>query len=208
MNSKWHERFSMDEYFYGKEPNLFLVQATKQLPKGKILCIAEGEGRNSVFLASRGYDVTAWDFAQSGIEKTKRLAEDRGVIVNTEWHDLADVAWEEEEWDAIIHIFGHFPTPIFERTVEGIRKALKPGGYYVSELYTKEQIEYGTGGPKEIENLCDPATLLSRFSDYFIQHFYIGEVERIEGQGHTGVAHVVQSIFRKRGSAKVEKNKF
>ncbi|MBO0994162.1 class I SAM-dependent methyltransferase [Bacillus sp. SD088] len=198
----------MDEYFYGREPNLFLVQAAKQLPKGKILCIAEGEGRNSVYLASKGYDVTAWDFAQSGIEKTKRLAEDRGVIVNTEWHDLANVAWEEEEWDAIIHIFGHFPTPIFERTVEGIRKALKPGGYYVSELYTKEQIEYGTGGPKEIGNLCDPATLLTRLSDYFIQHFYIGEVERIEGQGHTGVAHVVQSIFRKRSSDKVEKNKF
>ncbi len=149
MNSKWHERFSTEEYFYGKEPNLFLVQAEQRLPKGKILCIAEGEGRNSVFLASKGYDVTAWDFAQSGIEKTKKLAEDRGVVVKTEWHDLTDVVWEEEEWDAIIHIFGHFPPPVFTRTMAGIRKALKPGGYYVSELYTKEQLDYGTGGPKE-----------------------------------------------------------
>ncbi|GIN59013.1 methyltransferase [Lederbergia ruris] len=198
MNSKWHERFLGDEYFYGKEPNLFLVQAEQQLPKGKILCIAEGEGRNSVFLASKGYDVTAWDFAPSGIEKTKKLARDRGVVVKTELHDLADVVWGEEEWDAIIHIFGHFPPPIFERTMEGIRKALKPGGFYVSELYTKEQIKYETGGPKEVDNLCNPGILLGNFPDYFIQHFYIGEVERIEGQGHTGVAHVVQSIFQKR----------
>ncbi|MCJ7840014.1 class I SAM-dependent methyltransferase [Lederbergia sp. NSJ-179] len=198
MNEKWHERFSSDEYFYGKEPNLFLVEVEKILPKGKILCIAEGEGRNSVFLASQGYDVTAWDFAQAGLDKTKKLAHERGVVVKTELHDLANVEWEEEQWDAIIHIFGHFPTPIFERTMQGIRRALKPGGYYVGELYTKEQIRYGTGGPKEIDNLCDPGTLLERFSGYFIQHFYIGEVERIEGQGHTGVAHVVQSIFQKR----------
>ncbi|MCR2822307.1 class I SAM-dependent methyltransferase [Lederbergia panacisoli] len=198
MKAHWNERFSSEEYYYGKEPNDFLVTAQPYIPKGNILCIAEGEGRNSVFLASKGYDVTAWDFAPSGLEKIKSLAAERSVDVKTELHDLADVTWEEEKWDAIVHIFGHFPKPIFNRTMQGIQKSLKPNGFYVSELYTKEQIQYGTGGPGNPEFLCDPKTLLEMFTGYFIKHFFIGEVERIEGSGHTGIAHVVQSVFQKK----------
>ena len=198
MTNAWHEKFSEEEYVYGKEPNEFVVEAASYLPDGKILCIAEGEGRNAVYLAKQGHEVTAWDYAQAGLDKTARLAEEENVRVAAELHDLADVEWEAEQWDAIVHIFGHLPKPILDRTLEGIKKALKPGGMYVSELYTKEQLRYGTGGPKDLEMLIDPKDMLRHFDGYFIQHFFVGEAERNEGKLHTGKAHVVQSIFQKR----------
>ena len=198
MTNTWHERFSTKEYVYGKEPNDYLVEAAQNLPIGKVLCIAEGEGRNSVYLASLGFDVTAWDYAPSGLKKTKLLADEKGVVVKTELHDLAEVNWEDEQWDAIVHIFGHFPSDVMERTLVGIKTALKPGGYYVSELYTKEQLHYGTGGPRVESMLIDPVKMLEQFDEYFVKHFHIGEVNRVEGQLHTGTAHVVQCIFQKR----------
>lgn len=198
MTNSWHERFSAEEYVYGKEPNEFLVEAAQNLPKGKVLCIAEGEGRNAVYLASLGFEVTAWDFAQAGLDKTKQLADEKGVVVNTELHDLAEVKWEDKQWDAIVHIFGHFPGNVMNRTLSGIKKALKPGGFYISELYTKEQLRYATGGPRDEEMLCDPIKILEQFDGYFVKHFHIGEVNRVEGQLHTGTAHVVQSMFKKR----------
>ncbi|MFS0689679.1 methyltransferase domain-containing protein [Sporosarcina sp. 179-K 8C2 HS] len=201
MTNFWHERFSTEEYIYGKEPNQFVVEAARMLPIGKVLCIAEGEGRNSVYLASLGYDVTAWDYAQAGLDKTEQLANEKGVAVKTELRDLAEVEWEEEQWDAIVHIFGHFPEDVMNRTMAGVQKALKVGGFYVSELYTKEQLRYGTGGPRDIAMLMDPADILQKFDGYFIKHFHVGEVNREEGQLHTGTAHVVQSIFQKREEA-------
>ena len=198
MTNSWHERFSTDAYIYGKEPNAFLVEAVGQLPTGKVLCIAEGEGRNSVYLASLGFDVTAWDYAPAGLAKTNRLADEKGVVVKTELQDLADVLWEEEQWDVIVHIFVHFPKTVMDHTLTGIKKALKPGGFYVSELYTKEQLRYGTGGPRIEEMLCNPVEMLEKFNGYFVSHFHIGEVNRVEGQLHKGTAHVVQSVFQKR----------
>lgn len=118
--------------------------------------------------------------------------------MHTELHDLAEVDWQAEEWDAIVHVFGHVPPAVLERTLTGIKKALKPGGVYISELYTKEQLTYGTGGPRDELLLIDPIQLLQAFDGYFIKHFHVGEVHREEGKLHTGTAHVVQSIFRKR----------
>ncbi|MGG0668419.1 class I SAM-dependent methyltransferase [Sporosarcina koreensis] len=201
MGNYWHERFSAEEYIYGKEPNQFVVEAASMLPKGKVLCIAEGEGRNAVYLASLGYDVTTWDFAQSGLNKTRQLAEEQGVSVKTELRDLAEVEWEAEQWDAIVHVFGHLPPDIMDRTMEGIQMTLKPGGYYISELYTKEQLRFGTGGPGNAAMLVDPADMLKKFDGYFIKHFYVGEVNREEGLQHTGQAHVAQSMFQKREEA-------
>lgn len=198
MTNTWHERFSGEEYIYGKEPNEFIAGAAYILQQGKVLCIAEGEGRNAVYLASLGHDVTTWDYAQAGLDKTERLANEKGVSVLTELRDLADVEWEAEQWDAIVHVFGHLPKDVMDRTIKGIQKSLKRGGYYISELYTKEQLHYQTGGPKDETMLVEPVELLNQFNNYFTKHFYVGEVKREEGQLHTGIAHVVQCIFQKR----------
>lgn len=201
MTNHWHERFQAEEYMYGKEPNAFVAMVSHQLPKGKVLCIAEGEGRNAVHLAKLGFTVTTWDYAASGLEKTTRLAGEHGVVVATELRDLAEVEWEDEQWDAIVHIFGHVPKNVMNRTIAGVKKALKPGGYYVSEMYSKEQLAYGTGGPQNEAMLVDPKEMLQQFDGYFIEHFYVGEAYRAEGILHTGDAHVVQCLFQKREDA-------
>ncbi len=201
MTNHWHERFNTEEYMYGKEPNAFVTAIADKLPKGKILCIAEGEGRNAVYLATLGFSVTTWDYAASGLEKTKRLAEENNVVVQTALHDLSEVEWEAEQWDAIVHIFGHLPKDVMDRTMAGVKKALKPGGYYLSEMYTKEQLQYGTGGPPNEAMLVDPKEMLRQFENYFVEHFYVGEVHRKEGILHTGDAHVVQCLFQKREDA-------
>ncbi len=199
MANEWHERFLSETYIYGKAPNTFVTDIVDKLPAGgNVLCIAEGEGRNAVYLAKQGFSVTAWDYAQSGLDKTKTLAEEHGVHVETALRDLEDVEWGTEQWDAIVHIFGHVPEPILQRTFKGVNQALKVGGYYVSEMYTKEQLRYGTGGPPVASMLIDPKMILEAFESYFFAHFYIGEVTRYEGVLHTGRAHVVQSLLKKR----------
>lgn len=201
MTNHWHEKFKNEVYMYGKEANAFVQEIAKQLPEhAKVLCIAEGEGRNAVYLASLGHDVTAWDYAQSGLDKTENLAKEQGVKVQTVLCDLATVDWEQEaaSWDVIVHIFGHLPKEIMDRTIEGVQQALVVGGSYVSEMYTTEQLDYGTGGPPTKSMLIEPATFLQAFSQFFITHFYVGEVVRHEGVSHTGKSHVVQSFLRKR----------
>ncbi|OKL37790.1 class I SAM-dependent methyltransferase [Domibacillus mangrovi] len=194
----WHERFKEEEYVYGKEASEIVRIAAEKLRKeSRVLSIAEGEGRNAVFLAENGLHVTTWDYALSGIEKTKKLALERGVVVEAEFCDLAEAEWTEDKWDAVIHVFGHFPVPVFEKTMEGIKKSLKPGGLYVSELYSTEQIHFKSGGPRDIELLYTPIQMLNTFQDWYIHHFYTGEAKRNEGKLHQGTSHVIQSIFQK-----------
>lgn len=194
----WHERFKEKEYVYGKEASEIIRIAAEKIKKeGEVLSIAEGEGRNAVFLAQKGFHVTTWDYALSGIEKTKSLALEREVTVKAEFCDLAQADWAENKWDAVIHVFGHFPKPIFEKTVEGIKKSLKPGGLYVAELYSTEQLRFHSGGPRDIHLLHTPVQLLNAFEGWYVQHFYTGEAERNEGKLHQGTSHIIQSIFQK-----------
>ncbi|MDN4493573.1 methyltransferase domain-containing protein [Ureibacillus aquaedulcis] len=194
----WHSRFQGEDYVYGKKPNLFLEEAQLKLQlTGKALAIAEGEGRNAVFLAQQGMDVTAWDYAESGLEKAKKLAEERNVHVNTVLVDLNEANWEKDNWDEIVCIFGHFPEELRSKTLLGVKAAVKPGGYYISEVYSTKQIPYKSGGPRELEFLYRPEEILETFSDWHIKHFFMGEVERNEGDLHNGLSHVIQFIGQK-----------
>lgn len=198
----WDERFQQEDYVFGTEPNEFVKQAEPFFSmEGQTLSIAEGEGRNSVFLAKQGHRVTAWDYAPSGLEKIQRLAESQGVRVTTELVDLQEAEWQENVWDEVVCVFGHFPAELRAKTLQGIKKAVKPGGIFVCEVYSPYQLlfEYGSGGPKDLTLLYRPEDFLGLFSDWKIHHFFMGEVVRHEGPGHNGLSHVIQFIGRKLG---------
>ncbi|MCA1031154.1 class I SAM-dependent methyltransferase [Bacillus timonensis] len=194
----WHTRFQASEYIYGTEPNEFLAQSQKKLKlTGNALAIAEGEGRNAVFLAQQGMNVTTWDYAEAGLAKTRKLAALRNVEVKTELIDLNEATWTENSWDEIVCVFGHFPKELRMKTLQGVKAAVKPGGYFVSEVYSVYQLPYGSGGPKDVELLYQPEEFLQAFSDWRIQHFFMGEVVRNEGALHNGLSHVIQFIGQK-----------
>lgn len=196
--TSWHERFQTKEYLYGTEPNEFIKKIHPNLKlSGDALAIAEGEGRNAVYLAEQRMRVTAWDIAQSGLDKTVQLAKNRSVTVSTELVDLSQATWPENKWDEIICVFGHYPKEVQQKTFEGVKRALKPGGYFLMEVYSVDQLQYGTGGPKTEQLLYRPEEVLSAFNDYRIVHFFTGEVVRNEGILHNGLSHVIQLAVQK-----------
>lgn len=196
--SHWDNRFKADHYVYGKEANAFLTEIHHKLDlSGNALAIAEGEGRNAVYLAEQGMNVTTWDFAQSGLDKTEQLAKERGVTVSTELVDLNEANWKENTWDEIVCVFGHFPTDLRVKTLQNIKKAVKPGGYFVTEVYSHYQVPYKSGGPPVVDMLYKPEEFLTTFSDWRIEHFFMGEVMRHEGDLHNGLSHVIQFAGQK-----------
>lgn len=192
----WNDRFKNEKYVYGTEPNVFLKEM-QSLLSGEVLSIAEGEGRNAVFLAEQGLSVTAWDYAESGLDKVGKLAAKQNVRVNTELVDLAEAQWQQNRWNGIVNVFGHFPEEVRQKTIKGVKEALKPDGYFIAEVYSRYQISYRSGGPKEVDFLYRPEDFLQEFSDWRIVHFFMGEVTRHEGDLHNGLSHVIQFIGQK-----------
>ncbi|MDZ7267258.1 MAG: class I SAM-dependent methyltransferase [candidate division KSB1 bacterium] len=193
----WDERYSVAEYVYGTQANDFLVSVWPRLPAGKVLCLAEGEGRNAVFLAEKGFEVVAVDSSAVGLAKLARLAQTRGVKVETVCADLADFEMAREAWSAVVSIFAHLPravrAPLHRRVVAG----LQPGGVFVLEAYTPAQLQFKTGGPSSLELLMDLPTLLEelRGLDFLIAREVEREVQ--EGLLHRGRSAVVQILAGK-----------
>ena len=190
----WDERYNTAEYVYGTEPNDFLASVIEDIPRGRVLCIAEGEGRNAVFLAEHGYDVVAVDASAVGLEKAGRLAKARGVIVETQIADLAHFDIEPDSWDAVISIFAHVPPeirkPLHQKIVEGLRS----GGVLVLEAYTPEQIRLGTGGPPVAEMTMSLEALRTELDGLVFKHAVELQREVVEGRFHTGTGAVVQVV--------------
>lgn len=198
MMNKWQERFNQTDYVFGKEANVFIQEAAARFTIGPdVLAVAEGEGRNAVFLAEQGCDVTIWDFAQSGLDKAQALAKEKGVQLKTKIQDLQEANWPIDKYDTIICVFGHFNPELRVQTLKGIRQAVKPGGLFVTEVYAKEQIDYGTGGPKD-ETYLYEMTDFDVFSDWEHLHVEKKEVVREEGAGHSGLSQVIQFAGRKK----------
>ncbi len=195
---QWEQRYGADEYFYGVEPNDFLRASLHQIPKGKVLCLADGEGRNSVFIAEEGYEVSSVDLAEAGIAKTKSLAVSRGVVVDAQVGDLALFDLGTNYWQGIISIFAHMPQSLRRDLHARVIEALAPGGVFVLEAYTVDQIGRGTGGPQVPELLMSADILREELTSLEVLH--LKELTRtvVEGAGHTGEAAVVQFIGRKR----------
>lgn len=147
VTNTWNERYDTEEFVYGREPNAFLAGVSAMMPPGDVLCLAEGEGRNAVFLARQGHRVLAVDASAVGLSKAARLAEEHGVRIETLTTDLADLVIEPGRWDAIVSIFCHVPPPVRRVLHRQAVAGLRPGGLFVLEAYTPAQLELRTGGP-------------------------------------------------------------
>jgi SAM-dependent methyltransferase len=193
----WDERYSADEYVFGKEPNRFLAENFARIPKGKVLCLAEGEGRNAVFLARQGYDVTAVDASAVGLAKARRLAEEHGVQVRWICADLAGYDPGVDQWDGIVSIFCHL-SPDVRRTLHArLPGALKRGGVLLLEAYTPAQLAYRTGGPSNVERMMTASDLATELPGLVFHRLQELEREIVEGKYHHGMSAVVQLIAEK-----------
>ena len=197
--NRWQERFSTPDFVFGKEPNEFLIRCKDLLPReGKALAVADGEGRNSVFLAQQGLDVTATEFAPAAIEKARQLAAEHNVSVNFIETDVHDWHYPKNTFDVVVEIFTQFSTPP-KRAVKwaGMRRTLKPGGLLIIRGYTPKQLQYGTGGPKQIDQLYTFEKLESMFNDFTDLSIVEEELELSEGHGHDGMSAVIGLTGRK-----------
>lgn len=193
----WNQRFASSEFVYGTEPNSFLAQHANVLV-GPVLSIAEGEGRNAVFLASLGLDVLGVDGSEVGLAKAHALAASRGVTIRTEVANLATYEPPENAFGSVVSISAHLPSAVRKRLHRLVERSLKPGGVILLEAYTAAQLARDTGGPKDPDMLMSRAALEEEFPN--CEPIISREVERevVEGAFHTGLACVVQFIARKR----------
>lgn len=190
----WDERYSQSGYVYGTEPNEFLAEAAARIPLGPVLSLGEGEGRNAAYLASLGHHVTAVDQSEVGLAKAQRLAAERGLTIETVPADLESFPIQPGTWAGIVSIFCHLPrrirVPLYAAAVRG----LQPGGIFVLEAYTPQQIGRGTGGPQDPDMLVSLADLTEELAGLEFVHARELERDVREGEYHTGVASVVQVI--------------
>jgi cyclopropane fatty-acyl-phospholipid synthase-like methyltransferase len=197
--SVWDERYSIEEYLFGTSPNAFLKAHTALLKRGdRVLAVADGEGRNSVWLADNGLAVHAVDASRVGVAKARRLAQARGVSIEFEVADLAQWAWPVAHYDAVVAIFIQFAAPeLRARLFEGMKQALKPGGLLLMEGYRPEQIAYATGGPPHAENMYEEEMLRAAFSGFEILELRAYDAEIQEGLGHRGMSALIDFVARK-----------
>ena len=195
----WDERYAADEYLFGTSPNAFLAREVHRLtPGSKVLAVADGEGRNSVFLAQHGHRVVATDVSERALDKARALAERRGVEVEYRQANLAELEWPVEAYDAVVGIFIQFAGPgLREDIFDGILRSLKRGGLLLLEGYREEQLAYRTGGPPNIENLYTEDRLRSAFSTWEIELLDAYDAEIEEGTGHSGKSALIDLVARK-----------
>ena len=198
---RWNARFAADGFVFGTEPNAFLASQRGRLAPGmSALCVADGEGRNSVWLAKQGLDVTAFDFSPVGLAKAMKLAQQNGVKVDYRHADVNDWDWDAAQYDVVVAIFVQF-TPPAERSrmFEGMVHALRPGGLLILQGYRPEQLQYATGGPKRVENLYTEALLRESFAALEILHLASHDDVVDEGAGHKGMSALIDLVARRRG---------
>ncbi len=196
---RWQERFAAPGYLFGTAPNTFLKDHAHLLKKGeKALTIADGEGRNGVFLAEQGLDVLSIDFSPVAQEKARKLAAERGVTLKVEQADILNWEWPAEAFDVVAGIFFQFAGPDGRAKIfAGIKKALKPGGLLLLEGYGPKQLEYKTGGPGKLENLYTRELLEKTFADFASIEVREYDAEINEGAGHGGMSALVDLVGRK-----------
>lgn len=193
----WNNVYSSNDYYYGTKPNDFLAEHVGKL-NGRILSLAEGEGRNAVFMAEQGLDVLAVDGSDVGLRKAQELAQSRNVQIDTLLTDLNDFVPPANSLDGVLSVFAHLPSATRHVLHQRCEQALKPNGIFMLEGYSQAQLSRTTGGPKNPDMLFRLEELLKDFSS---SDMVLGqEIDRevLEGRGHTGLASVVQLIIMRK----------
>ncbi|WP_462321992.1 SAM-dependent methyltransferase [Halochromatium sp.] len=195
----WDQRFDRDDYLYGTEPSQFLVAQSDLLQPGlRALTVADGEGRNAVYMAERGLKVTAMDSSQVALDKAHKLASARSVQVDFQHADLQHWPWSPEAYDLVAAIFIQFAEPALRADIfAGMQQTLAPGGWLLLHGFTPDQLNYGTGGPPCAELLYTPELLRDAFTGLEILRLEAYELELQEGDGHAGHSALIDLVARK-----------
>jgi len=198
MKQFWNERYAASNFAYGKESNQFLKENLHFLPKGKVLFVAEGEGRNAVFAAKNGFEVSAFDYSESGQQKALMLAQEQGVSVDYLVSDVLELPYEKESFDGIVLIFAHFPAEIRKQAHLKLLELLKPGGKIIFEAFGKEQLNYTSGGPKDIDMLFSEEEVRNEFPGISFDSLSTEKIVLDEGLFHQGEGVVVRFVGTKK----------
>ncbi len=195
----WDKRFSTPDYIFGTEPNAWLAAHADLLQPGmRVLAVADGEGRNSVWMAQRGLAVDAFDISPIGVDKARQLAQHAGVQVNFQVAGVEDFAWKVGEYDAVVAIFIQFADPDTRAALfRQMRSALKPDGLILLQGYTPKQLEYKTGGPPNLDHLYTEELLRDSFGDLDISELRLYDDVLTEGSQHSGLSALVGLVARK-----------
>lgn len=199
-NTFWSDRYANAEGFlFGEAPSVFPTAHAHHLPgNGTVLAVADGEGRNGVWLAEQGHDVHAIDGSTVALEKSRGLAERRGVALRHEHIDLTNWDWPEASYDSVVAIFIQFADPEFRAEIfANMQRAVKPGGVILLHGYRPEQVDYGTGGPPNRAHMYDAALLRDAFGEFEILHLAEYDTEVSEGAGHSGMSALIDLVARR-----------
>ena len=195
---RWQHRFNIDGYLFGEQPNAYLASQQQHLMPGTALSVADGEGRNSVWLAKQGLQVDAFDFSSNAVHKAHQLAAAHQVRVNFHCSDWQSFNWPRAFYDNVVGIFFQFAGPdqraqLFAR----MDAALKPGGVMVIQGYSTAQLKFNTGGPGELDHLYDEALMRTSFTGYEVKDLQTYEAEVSEGSAHNGMSGLVGFAAKK-----------
>lgn len=195
----WNGRFAGDTYIFGTRAAAFVQDNAHHIPMhSRVLVPADGEGRNSVFLAERGHQVVATDIADAAVVKARKLADTRGVSIDVRHLDLQGWEWPQAQFDAVVAVFIQFAPPAFRNEIfAGMRRALRPGGIVLLHGYTPKQLDYRTGGPSAVEQLYTEDLLRAAFGDWELIRLEAYERDLDEGEGHQGPSAVIDLVARR-----------
>ncbi|MDR9416461.1 MAG: class I SAM-dependent methyltransferase [Gracilimonas sp.] len=194
MKDFWNERYSESEYIYGTEPNRFFAEQLDLIETGKIILPADGEGRNAVYAAQKGWDVTAIDYSQYAKKKALKLASEKEVEIKYEISDLAKYDFGNELYDATAFIYVHLPRSIIKRVYKNVIQSLKPGGKVIVEVYSVKQLGRDSGGPKDERVLYTEDKLRGLLSGTKVVWMEEMEIDLSEGKFHVGKAMVIRAV--------------